>query len=83
MLCLAAVEGQPLTAYLCRVTCSERSRPEIRCWVLAGRRSLSAALDVGGILRSRGHWTSNSRLTGWGRRHRTQLSASDACTGIV
>jgi hypothetical protein len=24
-------------AYRCRVVCSERSRPEIFCWVFAGR----------------------------------------------
>jgi len=40
--CFPAVEMQPRIAYRFRVTCSERSRPDIFCWVLAGRRSLSA-----------------------------------------
>ena len=40
--CLAAVEAYPRMAYRSRVVFSERSRPEIFCWVLEGRRSRSA-----------------------------------------
>jgi hypothetical protein len=40
--CLAAVEAYPRMAYRSRVVFSERSRPLIFCWVLAGRRSRSA-----------------------------------------
>lgn len=45
--CLATVEMWPRMAYRSRVPCSERSRPEIFCWVLAGRRSRSAAWAAG------------------------------------
>ncbi len=41
-LCLAAVEAYPRIAYRLRVVSCERSRPEIFCWVFAGRRSRSA-----------------------------------------
>ena len=40
--CLAAVEAYPRIAYRSRVVFSERSRPLIFCWVLAGRKSRSA-----------------------------------------
>jgi hypothetical protein len=40
--CLAAVEAYPRIAYRSRVVFSERSRPEIFCWVFDGRRSRSA-----------------------------------------
>ena len=48
ILCLAAVEAYPRMAYRWRVVVSERSRPEIFCWVLAGLKSRSAWLLVGG-----------------------------------
>ena len=37
--CLAAVEAYPRISYRWRVVVSERSRPEIFCWVLAGLKS--------------------------------------------
>jgi hypothetical protein len=46
MPCLAAVEAYPRIAYRWRVVSCERSRPEIFCWVFAGRKSRSAWLDV-------------------------------------
>jgi hypothetical protein len=42
MPCWAAVEAYPRIAYRSRVVFSERSRPEIFCWVFDGRRSRSA-----------------------------------------
>jgi len=40
--CLTAVEAYPRIAYRSRVAFSDRSRPEIFCWVFDGRRSRSA-----------------------------------------
>src|SRR6516165_4617603 len=50
-------------AYRSRVVFSERSRPEIFCWVFAGRRSRSAWLGVGGMaVPVRNRSTSASRV---------------------
>ena len=70
--CLAAVEAYPRMAYRSRVVFSERSRPEIFCWVLEGRRSRSAWLVVGGMAVSvRNRSTSASRC----RRHSSSVRA--------
>lgn len=46
--CFTAVERYPRIRYRSLVRCSLVSRPEIFCWTLAGRRSRSAWLEVGG-----------------------------------
>ena len=54
--------GELRIAYRSRVVFSERSRPEIFCWVFDGRRSRSAWLEVGGMAVSdRNRSTSASR----------------------
>src|SRR5271165_6667098 len=59
-------------AYRSRVVFSERSRPLIFCWVLEGRRSRSAWLEVGGMaVPVRNRSTSASR---W-RRHSSSVRA--------